>query len=194
MKLTQTLIPLFGLFFLSSLRACQNTDLYRTQVLSARQDPSTPSECSNPQPNDCDFYAQCIESRYDCGPTGYPIGYGQYYCNKFVTDASLLSPQGQTWMTNVMLCLQRDLLPYALGATQGFGDCQALQDFAFSTHPACYVDNGLCALPVTDWEAIVVKIVGVTTLFDSWDAVKATVETAGGCAEFYAWLVAHVIS
>jgi hypothetical protein len=188
------LYPLIGLVLLSSQVACQSVDLSRTQGLTARQASSiTPSECLDPQPNDCNFYAQCIESRYHCGPTGYPIGYGQYYCNKFVMDASLLSSKGQTWMTNVMLCLQQDLVPYALGAAQGFSDCQALQDFAFSTHPTCYVDSGLCALPVTDWEAIVEKIVGVTTLFDSWDAFKATVEAAGGCAEFYAWLVEHVI-
>jgi hypothetical protein len=188
------LYSLLGLFPISSILACQDLDLSRTEARNAQQvSSSTPSECSNPQPNNCNFYALCIESRYHCGPTGYPIGYGQYYCDKFVMDASLLSPEGQTWMTNVMLCLQRDLVPYVLGAAQGFSDCQALENFAFSTHPVCYVDSGLCALPVTDWEAIVEKIVGVTTLFDSWDAFKATVEAAGGCAEFYAWLVEHII-
>ena len=191
---TMRLYPFIGLFFLSSLVGCQNIDLSRTAVLTARQASSTtPGECSNPQPNDCNFYAQCIESRYNCGPTGYPIGYGQYYCDKFVADASLLSPEGQTWMVSVMLCLQRDLVPYALGAAQGFSNCQTLQDFAFSTHPGCYVSSGLCTLPVTDWEVIVEKIVGVKTLFDTWDALKATLEAAGGCAEFFAWFVEHVI-
>lgn len=194
MKAKEPLCLLLGIFSLPSVLACGgHADLYDARVLTTRQDPSTaPSECSNPQPNDCNFYTECIESRYHCGPTGYPLGYGQYYCDKFVTDASLLSPQGQTWMTTVMLCLQGDLVPYALGATQGFSDCQALQDFAFSTHPACYVDSGLCSLPVTDWEAIVEKIVGLTTLFDSWDALKATVEAADGCVEFYAWLLEHL--
>lgn len=178
----------------SSLAASQDFDLSGAAALVSRQNSSTaPSECSNPQPNDCNFYAQCMESRYHCGSTGYPIGYGQYYCNKFVLDTSLLSPAGDTWMTNVMLCLQRDLVPYALGAGQGFSDCKALQDFAFSTHPACYVDSGLCKLPVTDWEAIVEKIVGFSTLFASWDAFKATVEATEGCAEFFAWVVANDI-
>jgi hypothetical protein len=185
--------PLIGLFALSSV-LCQNLNPSPTEVLAAPQVPSSAqSECRNPQPNNCNFYAQCMESRYHCGPTGYPIRYGQYYCDKFVIDASLLSPKGQTWMVNVMLCLQRDLVPYALGAAQGFSDCQALKTFAFSTHPVCYVGSGLCTLPVTDWEVIVEKIVGVTTLFDSWDAFKATIEAAAGCAEFYSWFVEHII-
>jgi hypothetical protein len=194
MKTTRIFYPLIGLFLhLSAPLACLNIDISRNQLLTARQVAAPPSECSNPQTNDCNFYAQCMESRYHCGATGYPLSYGQYYCGKFQAKGSLLSRNGQSWMMNVMLCLQRDLVPYALGGAQGFADCQALKDFAFSTHPVCYVQSGLCALPVTDWEVIVLRIVGLNTLFDSWDAFKATIEAAQGCAEFYAWVVEHAI-
>ncbi|KAE8554366.1 hypothetical protein TMatcc_006113 [Talaromyces marneffei ATCC 18224] len=154
---------------------------------------SNNSECSNPRPNDCSFYAQCLQTRYNCTPSEYPLGYGQKFCEKFQADASLLSAEGQTWMEAVMLCLQRDLVPYALGGPQAFANCSALSDFAFSTHPTCYVQSGLCTLPVHDWEAIVFQIVGVESLFDSWNAIKATVEAASGCAEFYLWAIEHAI-
>ncbi|EED20549.1 conserved hypothetical protein [Talaromyces stipitatus ATCC 10500] len=151
------------------------------------------TECSNPRSNDCLFYAQCLQTRYRCAPSDYTLGYGQKYCEKFQADASLLSTKGQTWMETVMLCLQRDLVPYTLGGPQEFANCLALNDYAFSTHPKCYVQSGLCTLPVHDWEVIVFQIVGVETLFDSWDAIKATVQAASGCAEFYLWAIEHVI-
>ncbi|KAH8695271.1 hypothetical protein BGW36DRAFT_382419 [Talaromyces proteolyticus] len=150
---------------------------------------SNTTECSNPQPNECSFYAQCLQTRYNCSPSDYPLADGQKYCEKFQADASDLSSAGQKWMETVMLCLQRALVPYALGGNQSFASCSALNDYAFGTHPKCYVQSGLCTLPPSDWEAIVFKIVGLNTLFGSWDALKATVETAVGCEEFYLWAI-----
>ena len=34
----------------------------------------------------CDFYTQCIEQKLECGPNGYPLAYGNRYCNHF-TDS-----------------------------------------------------------------------------------------------------------
>lgn len=179
---------IFTTLLLSVLLAfAQPDDILSTWPTVAASNNNT--ECSNPRSNDCSFYAQCLQTRYNCSPSDYPLAYGQKYCQKFQTDASLLSTQGQIWMQTVMLCLQRDLVPYALGGPQAFANCSALSDYAFSTHPKCYVQSGLCTLPVHDWEVIVFQIVGVETLFDSWDAVKATVEAAGGCAEFYLWAI-----
>ena len=31
-------------------------------------------------PEDCSFYTDCLEAKFDCGPDGYPIGYGDKYC------------------------------------------------------------------------------------------------------------------
>jgi len=84
-----------------------------------------------------------------------------------------------------MHCLQTALVPDATGPTT---TCQALEDQAFGTHAGCYVGNGFCTLGVHDWLAIL-EIVDIMTLFESWDAFKATVEAAAGCAEFYAWMI-----
>ncbi|KAF7984006.1 hypothetical protein HWV62_17494 [Athelia sp. TMB] len=148
--------------------------------------PSTAPECISPPLDSCTFYADCLESRYHCGPTGYPIGYGQHFCTQFVANESLLDPAGQTWMVNTMHCLQLALVGDAIDANAT--TCSALETQAFGTHAGCYVSNGLCTLGIHDWEAII-EIVDIKTLFESWDAFKATLEAAGDCAAFIAWLI-----
>ena len=135
----------------------------------------------------CAFYANCLESRYHCGPDGFPIGYGQYYCQKFSDDRGMFDAQGQQWLIDVMHCLQLALVGDAVDNTPPSLTCKALEAEAFAAHPGCYIDNGFCALSVGDW-ATLLEIVGVTTL-SNWDAFKAAVETAADCGEFYAYMV-----
>ncbi|KAJ7287066.1 hypothetical protein C8J57DRAFT_1022619, partial [Mycena rebaudengoi] len=142
--------------------------------------------CSNPPPDSCTFYADCLESRYHCGPTGYPLGYGQKFCGKFQTSRATLSPQGQTWMLTTLHCLQVALVPDASGSTAT--SCSALEHKAFASHAGCYVQSGLCSLPPSDWLAIV-QIVELKTLFDSWDALMATLNAGLECLEFWAFMV-----
>ncbi|KAJ7496798.1 hypothetical protein FB451DRAFT_1208836 [Mycena latifolia] len=145
-------------------------------------------ECLHPPPNSCTFYADCLESRYHCGPTGYPLGYGQNYCNKFKTSRATLSARGQTWMLATMHCLQEALVPEAVGAPNATVNCAALEHKAFATHAGCYVQSGVCKLPPSDWGAVL-EIVELKTLVDSWDAFKATLTAGTECLEFYAFLV-----
>ena len=65
-------------------------------------------------------------------------------------------------MLDTMQCLQRALVPEAEGTPQAanIATCAELEDYTFSTHPACYIDNGFCELPVSDWEEVV-RIVGL---------------------------------
>lgn len=121
-----------------------------------------------------------------CGPDGYPIGYGLKYCTKFTDAAPKFSAIGQAWITKTMLCLQRNLVPYATGEKST--TCSALKEFAFGTHPGCYVSSGVCALPPSDWQ-VIIETVSLKELFGSVDALKATLETAGDCVEFYKWLI-----
>jgi hypothetical protein len=143
-------------------------------------------ECSDPVPNTCSFYPDCLESRFHCGPSGYPIGYGLNYCDKFSAARSKMSAAGQTWVTNTMLCLQRDLVIYGDGSQTT--TCSALKDYAFGTHPDCYVKSGVCLLPPTDWK-IITDTVGFNQLFDDADAIKATLLAAVECADFYLWII-----
>jgi hypothetical protein len=85
-----------------------------------------------------------------------------------------------------MLCLQRNLIPYATGEQSG--TCAKIKEFAFATHPGCYVSSGVCALPPKDWE-VIISTVSLKELFGSMDALKATLRTGGNCVEFYQWLI-----
>lgn len=90
-----------------------------------------------------------------------------------------------------MLCLQRKLVPQATGLTN-ITTCTELENYAFSTHPQCYVDSGFCSLPPTDWGAVI-EIISLHTLFKSLNSLATTAETAGECAEFYIWVVENEI-
>ncbi|KAG9315146.1 hypothetical protein JVU11DRAFT_4269 [Chiua virens] len=148
--------------------------------------PSTDPACASPPMDQCAFYADCLESRYQCGLAGYPIGYGQYYCQKFSNESTLFDTRGVRWMLDTMHCLQLALVSDAVNATPT--TCQALRGRAFASHAGCYVGNGFCTLGVKDWEAVL-EIVNIMALFSSWDALKAAIETATDCSGFYAFMV-----
>lgn len=143
--------------------------------------PSTDAACSNPPMDQCAFYANCLESRYHCGPDGYPIADGQHFCQKFSDDRAMLDAQGQRWMIDTMHCLQLAIVPDAINATPPAMDCQALKDQAFASHPRCYIDNGFCTLGAQN-QAAVMEILGSASV-STWDAFKATVEITAGCME-----------
>ncbi|OCK80568.1 hypothetical protein K432DRAFT_404586 [Lepidopterella palustris CBS 459.81] len=170
--------------FISNL--CPGDSLIRCCVESAA--PSNP--CADPQPNSCTFYSDCLEAQVHCGPSGYPLGYGLKYCTLFTAAKNKFSSAGQIWLTKTRLCLQCALVPYATGTKAT--TCPALKKTAFGTHPTCYVDSGVCTLPVGDW-GVIVETVSLKELFGSMDALKATLETVEGCADFYAWLIERVV-
>jgi len=92
-------------------------------------------------------------------------------------------------MLNTMQCLQEALIPEAQGISE-ITTCEQLDDYAFSTHPKCYIDNGFCTLPPSDWEEVV-KIVGIKTMFGSWNAIKIEAEMAVDCGALYLFLVSQ---
>lgn len=147
--------------------------------------------CTTPVRGNCAFYADCLESRYQCGPEGYPIGYGQHYCEEFEAHRAELSVRGQDWMLDTMLCLQRQLVPEASDTSTGV-TCASLKKKAFGTHAGCYISSGLCTLPPSDWLAIV-RIVELKTLFESKEAFLATLSAEEGCLKAYVFFIANWI-
>lgn len=141
--------------------------------------------CSSPVRGNCDFYRSCLEVKYRCGATGYPLGYGDKYCRLFSLNKNLFTARGKTWMDDTMLCLQRALVPEA---TTVQSTCARVKAKAFDSHDVCYVNNGLCSLAPSDWLAIL-KIVDIKDLFGSWAAIKETLQSSAGCASFYLFLI-----
>ena len=52
--------------------------------------------------------------------------------------------QGQEWIDNVRRCLKIALLSNT--AVYNSRNCNLIEDYAFSTHPTCYVNNGFCKI------------------------------------------------
>ncbi|KAJ7212452.1 hypothetical protein C8J57DRAFT_1141464 [Mycena rebaudengoi] len=151
------------------------------------------TKCATPIRDDCTFYTECLEAKYNCGTEGYPISYGFHFCTKFAESRSKLSSEGQAWISNTMLCLQNALVPEATGAPGAEATCEDLKTKAFATHAGCYVDSGLCSLPLKDWEKVSVEIVGPGTLVESLDALKATASVGLKCAKFFLEVVGDAI-
>ena len=108
-----------------------------------------PSTCPDPAASaallqDCSFYTDCLEATFDCGPAGYPIGYGLKYCQSFLENESIFSQEGQDWINGTLTCLKDALVP----SVQSPGDltCDQVESIAFDSHVQCYIDNGFCDL------------------------------------------------
>lgn len=131
---------------------------------------------------DCSFYSRCLENAIPCGENGYATGFGTKYCTKFSQNSSKFSPKGQTWMWNTMSCLQKVLEPIANKDTNISMNCSQIKEFAYNSHPNCYVistPGGVCLLPVTDWVELV-KIVEI-----DMPALKQAVSVAKSCGKVY---------
>lgn len=113
--------------------------------------------CTKPKAGQCGFYAQCIESKYQCGPDGYPLGYGAKYCDRFnALTATDLSPKGLVWRDHTLVCLQEQLA-HLLVTSNPVNSCSSLKDYAFRSHVGCYTQPvaPVCDLTLGDWVEIV---------------------------------------
>lgn len=127
-------------------------------------DPMCQNQCLTPPPQSCNWYRDCAAASMQtlCPDGGYPINYGWKNCNNFQNQLGQLSSAGQAWMWGVMNCLQNALLPN-LPPQDCTATCQSVSTAAFNSHPKCYVDNGFCNLPVSDYWAVF-NIVGIKQL------------------------------
>jgi hypothetical protein len=121
------------------------------------------------------FY-ECAEEIAQCGPDGYLIGYGAKYAERFYTQTRpRMTPRGQQWLDDVLVCLQSSLRDSIDANTS----CDDIRTIAFDEHPACYVDAGFCTL--SPWD--IAQVVWTIDLRDwvSRDAAKQVVTTALDC-------------
>lgn len=161
-------------------------------------DPMCQDSCQNPPLQSCAFYQDCADATMQCPGGGYAINYGDKNCRAFSNNLGLLSSAGVTWVWDVMHCLQLALIPN-LPPADCDATCNSVYNAAFASHPACYVDNGFCSLPVSDWAAILYIVgqdvfasfvqVGITgtacaksILSNVADAVETAVEDAATAA------------
>ena len=94
-------------------------------------------------PDNCDYYSECLEAKFHCGPTGYPLGYGGKYCKKFLSFYNDFTSEGQAWISKTLLCLKQALIPVYDDSSK---TCPQIYNFAFDSHPQCYYNSGFCSL------------------------------------------------
>jgi hypothetical protein len=143
--------------------------------------------CLNPPLNSCAFYEACAEATLNCGPSGFPLAYGQQTCNKFQNSFDQFSAVGQTWFLNTEQCLQQALVP--LLSCDGL--CNAVQETGFNSIPGCYNYNNFCSLEGMDYALI------LTTLKDDLyrNSLKQAVVLQQGCSkQIVATIVAAIQS
>lgn len=175
--------PVACLWFLLCL-SCPNVVNSAALIFNERQScpPGvTPGSCVVSEAN-CDFYS-CLDNEYNCGPNGYPLGYGLKYCQAFIDDADKFTSQGQVWLEKVRLCLQQALV----ADDNCESSCTAIWNDAFNSHAACYVNNGLCDLPPSDWVALA-EVVGLPTLQLIAPELMNVLQVSEGCVEVWTYL------
>ncbi|KAI9866187.1 MAG: hypothetical protein M1813_001748 [Trichoglossum hirsutum] len=142
---------------------------------SCPSDPMCQPSCIDPPFRSCSFYRNCAEGQLGCGVTGYPLGYGEKNCNKFVNNLGFFSPQGQAWIFDTMHCLQAAMVPVLQPCTT---TCDSFRSAAFASHAGCYVDNGVCRLGCLDIVWLFMTVGGDLLTNESLTQV---LQTVGGC-------------
>ena len=104
----------------------------------------------------CDYYL-CREAAAPvaCGPDGYYLGFGHAYCLRYLeVTASRVSAAGQRFLHDVRPCLMN----VAEAEIPTTASCADAEQAGFASHPRCYLMNGFCDLPLTDWLWILATI------------------------------------
>ena len=118
-----------------------------------------PAHCYSPRGEDCSWYRECLERRYQCEGTdhGYAIEYAEKFCNLFSNNYNDFSANGRAWVDGVRKCLQVALVPSLRPWVRK--TCADIRRDAFNSHPPCYLTPssgapGICELWCFDiWRA-----------------------------------------
>lgn len=120
--------------------------------------------CYTPEPENCYWYAGCLEDKFHCGPTGYPVAYGNKYCRRFQDKiCPNLSSDGKKWCLSTRQCLIESSISL-LTSNSSLPTCSQLEDIEFGIHPHCYTSGNpsFCQLGITD-------IMNIVKFFDAAD-------------------------
>ena len=133
--------------------------------------------------HNCDFYTKCLENKFQCGATGYPIGYGFKYCSKFLEFQSEFPQKGREWIDGTLLCLKQALVQFTTKSTDP-KICNNILQTAFDSHPNCYVQAGFCELfyqpDIVQTVQALLKVYELND-FKSLTSIKQIFQTAKMC-------------
>ena len=114
-----------------------------------------PPHCYSPSGEDCSWYRECLERRYQCEGTDddYAIEYADKFCNLYANNYNDFSNDGRAWIDGVRKCLQVVLVPSLRPWVRK--TCKDIRRDAFNSHPECYENPasrapGICELQCPD--------------------------------------------
>uniref|UniRef100_A0AC34QSR9 Uncharacterized protein n=1 Tax=Panagrolaimus sp. JU765 TaxID=591449 RepID=A0AC34QSR9_9BILA len=139
------------------------------------------ADCQN-----CNKYKCLDDSKAHCGPQGYLMGYGLYFCNRYYEYYNNFNADGQAFID----CVRPKLLDFIddyINQVSGKVDCGDLYNKAFDSHVQIYADCNFCYIfyfnPVQITKVIYQSIVGSKITLDAW---KQIVTMVAKCNEVYA--------
>ena len=150
------------------------------------RDKKIPIWCANPPKNTRLFYTHCIEPVFQCGIKGYPLAYGNKYCNRFLVNQTW-SAKGNKWRDLALRCLQEEAIRVT-PTSQSSCNCKKLSEEAYNSHINCYTapfgkkENGICHLPGEDIRRIR-KIIDTSDAIFSAEGLKAMKQIIQVCAQ-----------
>ncbi len=144
----------------------------------------TIAELTSVQAHASEFYS-CAEQWANhgrgCGADGYLLGYGEKYSGRFMKRTrARVSSVTQAWLDSTLICLQTELRATATVATS----CKEIKDTAYAQHTPCWIDSGVCDVPVRD----LLKVVHDVDVKDqaSWKAVSLMKDVSDACGPLWA--------
>ena len=133
-------------------------------------------ECYSPSATDCNWYKDCLETKYHCYGTndGYAIEFIEKFCKLGMESG--FSSNGRQWISGVLECLQSALLPSLklwMSTT-----CASIRNTAFNNYSHCYAQpslgaRGICTLDCRD----VLRAFAVVNFIKNATVFTAPIET-----------------
>lgn len=105
----------------------------------------------------CDYYLckEAADGAAACGEDGYYLGYGFRYCERISqVTRPRLSDAGKVWLDSARRCLMEEVELQV----EHEHSCSDIQQIAFDSHPACYMDAGFCSLPWGDMWSVFMTV------------------------------------
>ena len=148
---------------------------------------SLPLECFSPSGDSCDWYRNCLETKYPCEASGnaYAVRYAETFCSLFDKRRAKFSVDAQKWMDGVRKCLQVALVP--LLRPWRNPTCNEIREEAFSSHTPCYKNPdkdvpSICDLDYLQYYKIFWTIKGSFVELDTaWESFKGLWNIATMC-------------
>jgi hypothetical protein len=90
-----------------------------------------------------------------CGTEGYALAFAAKYAEVYMWDLyPQVGPEAQAFLDANLVCLQSTFLD----ETTPEMSCEEVAEAGFSAHLGCYLDSGICSVPLIDQIAIFLAV------------------------------------